>query len=140
ASTTCAGGPTSGLPRPRSTSGSPSRAAASATRASSPVKYWSGSLSSRLGRGARGAAELDGEPEGDVLIRRPMFADLAHAARAEPVADAAHELLGRGRAGCHADDRRVAQPMIVDLGGVVDEVGGHVDDASEIDDHWLRDA
>src|SRR4029453_2451126 len=46
-----AGGPTSGLPRPRSTSGSPWRSAASATRARSDVKYCWGSRSSRAGRG-----------------------------------------------------------------------------------------
>src|SRR5436190_3194454 len=47
---TCGGGGTSGLPRPRSTSGSPPRAAASWTRASSRMKYCSGSRSSRRGR------------------------------------------------------------------------------------------
>ena len=51
ASITCWGGPTSGFPRPRSTSGSPSSAACSETFARSAVKYCCGSRSSRWGGG-----------------------------------------------------------------------------------------
>src|SRR5947207_7314164 len=54
ASTTCWGGPVSGFPRPRSTIGSPSRAAAAVTRARSAPKYCSGSRSSRFGLGLIG--------------------------------------------------------------------------------------
>src|SRR6185295_3225818 len=39
------------------------------------------------------AAELDGEAEGDVLLDDAVRVDALHAPRAEPVADAAHELL-----------------------------------------------
>src|SRR5262245_13566511 len=50
-SITCCGGPTSGFPRPRSTSGSPSIAACRETSASSAVKYCCGRRSTRSGGG-----------------------------------------------------------------------------------------
>src|SRR5215203_1770701 len=50
-STTCAGGPMSGFPRPRSTSGGPLAAAAAATRPRSVTKYCCGNRSRRFGRG-----------------------------------------------------------------------------------------
>ena len=107
----------------------------SATRASSSAKYCSGRRSSRCGRdltaamlrgGALGAAQLDRQPEHDVLERRPELGDVVDAARAEPVADAAHEPLGRGRAGRDADDARSVEPALVDLRRVLDELRGDV--------------
>src|SRR4051794_34543110 len=112
----------SGLPRPRSTSGSPSRAAAAATRASSAVKYCSGRRSSLRGV-TRRTAELDGEPEADVFERRAEFCTVGDAPRAEPVADLAHEPLRGGRAGRDADGLHSFEPRLVDLGCVVNEMG-----------------
>src|SRR6478672_3438796 len=121
----------SGLPRPRSTSGSPSRAAAAATRARSAVKYCSGRRSRRPGRArtrgrlrgrALGAAELDGKLERDVLEDAAELGDVVDAAVAEPVADVVHEPLGSRGAGGHADDVDAVEPRLVDLLGVVDEM------------------
>ena len=70
------------------------------------------------------AAELDGQAEGDVLLHDPVRLDARDAARAEPVADAIHELLRCRGARCDPDDTGVGEPRLVDLGLVVDQVGG----------------
>src|SRR3954471_14878678 len=70
------------------------------------------------------AAELDGEPELDVLVEEPVRLDLGRAPRAEPVADPVDELLGRRRAGGHPHDLDALDPRLVDLALVVDQVSG----------------
>src|SRR5581483_6506553 len=141
AAATWGGGPTSGLPRPRSTSGSPSRAADAATRASSDMKYCSGSRSSRFGGARRslrgrplGAPELDGKLEHDVFVRRAMLHDVGDTAIAEPVAHVGDEPLRSRRAGGEADDRCAFEPRRTDLARVVDEVRLDAGRARDLDE------
>ena len=68
------------------------------------------------------AAQLDRQAELDVLVDEPVRLDLGDAARAEPVADALDELLGRGGARRDAHDLDAVEPGLVDLGLVVDQV------------------
>src|SRR5205823_2121178 len=121
----------SGLPRPRSTSGSPSRAAAAATRARSEVKYCSGRRSRRSGRArtrARlcgrvlGAAQLDRELEDHVLVHGAVLGDVLDAPVAEPLTDLSDEPLRCRRAGGDTGDVDAVEPRVLDLGHVVDEV------------------
>ena len=56
------------------------------------------------------AAELDRQPEGDVLVDHPERLDARDAARAEPVADALDEPLGSRGAGGDADHLDAVEP------------------------------
>ncbi len=55
------------------------------------------------------AAQLDRQAELDVLLEEAVLLDVGDAARAEPVADALDELLGRGGARGDADDSHVVR-------------------------------
>jgi hypothetical protein len=68
------------------------------------------------------AAQLDREPEGDVLVDHAVRLDPLDAAGAEPVADPGHEPLGRGRTGCDPDGLDPVEPRLFDLRLVVDQV------------------
>ncbi len=66
--------------------------------------------------------------------RRPPTGGSVDAAGAEPVADAGHELLRRGRARGDADRLDAVEPALVDLRLVVDQVRGDAGGARDVDE------
>src|SRR6201996_5552788 len=81
---------------------------------------WGGS---GLGAGA-GRADLSRGRERHALLDGLDLFDVGETVLGQPAEDAVHQFFGdRGSAG-HADRGHVVQPALVDLGGVVDQVGG----------------
>ena len=70
------------------------------------------------------SAELDGQAERHVFLDEPIRLDVVDATGAEPVADPADELLGSGGARGDPDRGCAFEPRFVDLGLVVDQIGG----------------
>ena len=70
------------------------------------------------------AAELDREPELDLLVDHAVRGDVLDAPRAEPVADSLDELLRSRGAGRQPDRLGLLEPGLVDVGLVVDQVRG----------------
>ena len=72
-------------------------------------------VSVRARRGFAARRSSTGSRKNTSSTSEPERADVGHAARAEPVADAADEPLGSGRAGGDADGLAPVEPALVDL-------------------------
>lgn len=88
-------------------------------------------LGLRVGEGEL-SPELDREAEDDVFVDRLERLDGVDAPSAEPVAYSLHELFGRRRSRGDSDRLDPLQPLLVDVGLVVDEVGRHTSGASDL--------
>src|SRR3954451_16037436 len=92
-----------------------------------------GGGASGLARGHRLADRL-GQHEAHVLAQHLELRDVLRAARAEEGEEALHELLGRARAGRDADRALAREPLVADLGLVVDQVGLGPEVARDVDE------